>query len=176
MDRILESFLKRQQEEGLGLAADSDIVDLLPIGENPPQRYIAEFHCRGLVQTEEGEIRPWNRFTVGIFFASDYLRAVDPFAMFRLFGPPTPEHPNVHVWHPNVSARAPILCPGKILPGMSLTDLLHQLYELFSFQRFNPREDDCLNRFCCAWARSNADRFPVDNRPMRRRTLNLEVV
>ena len=80
MDRILESFLKRQLEEGLKLAAASDIVDLIPLGGPPPQHYVVDFHCRGLVRTGKGEIRQWNRFTVGIFFPTDYLRSANPFA------------------------------------------------------------------------------------------------
>ena len=173
MDRILESFLKRQLEEGLKLAAASDIVDLIPLGGPPPQHYVVDFHCRGLVRTGKGEIRQWNRFTVGIFFPTDYLRSANPFAMLRWFGPPTPEHPNVFVWHPNISVRAPIVCIGRIAPGMPLTDLLHQLYEIISYQRYTPVENDSLNRECCAWARSNAALFPTDSRPLKRRTLNL---
>jgi hypothetical protein len=173
-DKIFEVFLSRQLQEGLALAAASDIVDLWPLDEQPPQRYIADFHCRGLVRTKDGEIREWNHFTVGIFFPHGYLRVADPFAMLRLFGPPTLEHPDVFVWHPNISVRAPLICVGKITPGMSLTDLLHQLYEIISYQRYTPNEHDSLNKACCSWARANSGLFPMDNRPLKQRTLNLE--
>ena len=175
MDRIFENFLKRQLEEGLELAEASDIVDLLALDGPLPQHYIADFHCRGLVRTEKGEIRQWNHFTVGIHFPADYLRSADPFAMLRWFGPPTAEHPTTFVWHPNISVKAPLICVGRITPGMPLTGLLHQLYEIISYQNYTPNEHDSLNKPCCAWARSNADLFPVDNRPLRRRALNLEV-
>ena len=98
-DRIFEIFLNRQLEEGLELAATSDIVDLLPVDGPPPQHYIADFHCRGLVRSKEGAIREWDRFTVGIYFPADYLRAVDPFSILRWFGPPTREHPDIFAWH-----------------------------------------------------------------------------
>ena len=143
-------------------------------GGPPPQHYIADFHCCGLVRTKEGEIRKWNKFTVGIHFPSDYLRSVDPFAILRWFAPPTPEHPDVFVWHPNISVKAPLICAGQISPGMSLVDLLHQLYEIISYQRYTPNEFDSLNKECCAWARENSELFPTDNRPLKRRKLNLE--
>ena len=175
MDRILESFLNRQKEQGLELANDSDILDLYPLDGPPPQHYIAEFHCRGLVRTGDGQIRQWDRFTVGIHLPDNYLRSVDPFAMLRWLGPPTSEHRTTFVWHPNISDKAPVICVGRISPGMPLTDLLHQLYEIISFQNYCPNEYDSLNAACCSWARSNASLFPLECRALRRRTLNLEV-
>ena len=174
-DRIFEIFLNRQLEEGLELAATSDIVDLLPVDGPPPQHYIADFHCRGLVRSKEGAIREWDRFTVGIYFPADYLRAVDPFSILRWFGPPTREHPDIFAWHPNISNRAPFICVGKIAPGMSLTDLLHQLYEIISYQRYTPNEFDSLNKDWCSWTRTNAGLFPIDSRPLKRRNIDLEI-
>lgn len=173
-DNVLEAFLWRQLEEGLALAAASDIVDLLPLDGPPPQHYIANFHCRGLVRTRDGEIREWDHFAVGIYFPRSYLRQADPFTMLRWFAPPTEDDPDVEVWHPNIATNAPLVCIGRIAPGMSLKDILHQLYEVISYQRYTPNEFDSLNKACCAWARSNTNRFPTDNRPLKRRVLNLE--
>lgn len=173
-DKILEAFLERQQEEGFKLAASSDILELLALGAEPPQRYIAEFSCRGLVRTGKNEIKEWKHFRVGIHFDANYLRSVNPFTMLTWLGPPDPEHPSTYPWHPNVSARAPLVCVGRISPAMPLTDLLHQLYEIITYQRFTPNEFDALNRECCAWARANLDRFPLDIHPLKRRILNLE--
>jgi hypothetical protein len=47
---------------------------------------------------------------------------------------------------------------------MTLLSLLQQLYQMITWQRFTPREDDALNREACAWARKNMHRFPVDPR------------
>jgi hypothetical protein len=47
---------------------------------------------------------------------------------------------------------------------MSLLSLLHQLYQLITWQRFTPREDDALNKVACSWARKHLDRFPIDPR------------
>jgi hypothetical protein len=96
--------------------------------------------------------------------------------MLRWFGPPTEQHPDVMVWHPNIAVHAPMICIGRIAPGTSLKDLLHRLYEVISYQRYTPNEFDSLNKACCAWARANADRFPTDRRPLKRRALNLEAV
>ena len=83
------------------------------------------------------------------------------------FGPP-------NVWHPNIAHAAPFICVGRLGPGTPLVDLLYQCYEVLTYFRFNPREDDCLNPAACAWARQNADRFPLDDRPLKRRRIELE--
>jgi hypothetical protein len=164
-DPILRAFLLRQAEDGRALAAASDILDLdcLPTG----QHFVAHFNCRGLVQ-EYGEVREISGFDVGIFFGSDYLRAASPFEVLRLFGPP-------NTYHPNISFAAPFICVGHIAPGMPLTDLLYQVYEILTYQKLTPREDDALNKEACRWARTNLHRFPIDRRPLKRRTLALEV-
>lgn len=173
-DKIFEAFLWRQFDEGTALDAASDIVDLLPLDGPPPQHYIVDFYCRGLVRARDGEIREWNHFTVGIYFPPTYLRQADPFAIIRWFGPPTEEDPDITIWHPNIADKAPIVCIGRVTPGMSLKDLLYQLYEVISYQRYTPNEFDSLNKACCAWARANANLFPTDGRPLKRRTLHLE--
>ena len=55
-DRILEAFLVRQAEEGLALAAESDLLTLLPFG-SPPDRYLVELRCTGLVERAPGRHR-----------------------------------------------------------------------------------------------------------------------
>jgi hypothetical protein len=177
-DRIFTGFLERQMKEGSELDAASDIVDLLPLetpGDGPPQRYIADLHCRGLVQTEDNEIQEWNDFSVGIYFPAGYLRSADPFIVLTWLGPPSVKHPNLFTYHPNIAMKAPLICVGPIAPGMPLVDLVHQTYEIVSYQKFTPNELDSLNKSACSWARSNGHRFPLDNRPLKRRTLNLDV-
>jgi hypothetical protein len=164
-DPIFRAFLLRQVEEGRALAAVSDILDLdcLPTG----QHFVAHFNCRGLVQ-EYGEIRERSGFDVGIYFGSDYLRAVNPFEVLTLFSPP-------NTFHPNISFGAPFICVGRIAPGTSLVDLIYQTFAILAYQKLTPREDDALNKEACRWARANQHRFPVDRRPLKRRALALEV-
>ena len=166
-DPIFDNFLLRQMEEGMALATSSDLLELA-VSPIAPPHFVATFHCKGLVQLEDGSIEEANFFQAGIWFPPDYLRRVDPFDIVRWFGPS-------NIFHPNISVIAPLVCLGRISPGTGLTDLLMQLYDIITYNKFTPREDDCLNKACCSWVRDHQHRFPVDRRPLKRRPLNLEV-
>jgi len=154
-DLVLESFLEAQFVAARALAEASDILELWPADT---RRYVAHFDCRGLVR-EAGQIREREgRFTAGIFFPPDYLRRVEPALVVTWLQP-------VNIWHPNIAP--PLICVGRIPPGTPLVDLLHQVYEIITWQRFTPNEYDALNRPACQWARNHPERFPVDNRPLR---------
>src|SRR5438105_3063891 len=118
-DRILVAFLKKQQEEGMALAGQSDILKLSALGPLP-QHYVATFHCKGLVQENGGAIVEANRFVVGYYFSDDYLRVVDPGQTVVLFEPS-------RTWHPNI--RSPFMCLGRIAPATSLVDLIYRSFE-----------------------------------------------
>jgi hypothetical protein len=160
-DRVLASFLARQQEEGLALAAESDLVRLLPLGV-PADRYLVEFRCKGLVERAAGEIVEADRFQVAVRFPADYLRTVNPFQVLTFLGPR-------NVWHPNIAATKPVICVGRLAPGTGLVDLIYQVFEILTWHKVTMREDDALNRAACEWARGHRDRFPVDRRPLKRR-------
>ncbi len=164
-DKILEAFLKRQSEETLALNAASDLVKVLPVEGDPPQRYVTEFYCNGLVW-RNGAIVEGNQFAVGIWMPDDYLRHTNPAQVLTWLSPPT-------VWHPNV--LAPYVCIGPIAPGTSLTDLIHRLYDVITYNKVTMREDNALNKNACVWARQNLHRFPVDRRPLKRRRIALQV-
>ena len=165
-DPIYERFMRRQYEEALELVSSSDLLRLHVPPLSPPH-FVAEFLCNGLVREGDGEIRQASEFHVGIWFPPDYLRRAEPFEMLRLFTP--------NVWHPNVSREHPLICIGRLTPGTSLVDIMYQLFDVLSYQKYNPRENDSLNKTACAWARENQDRFPIDRRPLKRRALSLEV-
>jgi ubiquitin-protein ligase len=165
-DTIYQRFMERQRAEGLALAESSDILRL-HIPPMAPPHFVAEYLCKGMIRDAAGDIKEANNFQVGVWFPSDYLRRADPFEMLRVFTP--------GVWHPNVSADLPMICIGRLTPNTSLVDILYQIYDILTYQKYNPREDDSLNRAACSWARANQDRFPIDRRPLKRRSLNLEV-
>lgn len=167
-DPVFAAFLRRQQEEGEALARASDLVEVLPIDGPPARRYLVRFHCTGLVRPPGGEPREACRFEVGIWFPSDYLRRADPFQVLTWLGPR-------HVFHPNISVTAPVLCVGRFLPGTALVDLVYQCFEIITFNKVTMREDDALNHEACVWARANQQRFPIDRRPLKRRPLRLEL-
>jgi len=165
-DRIFAEFLGRQYQEGMALAAESDILKLVPQNGHLSDRYIAEFFCRGLVQNDAGEVVEFNRFAIGVWFPEDYLRRVDESLIVTYFGPaPRP-------WHPNI--RAPFICT-HIAPGTPLVDILYNCYELFTW-RLKYTGDEGLNHAAAQWARhQDPSWFPIDRRPLRRRKLKLEV-
>lgn len=165
-DRILHAFLERQYRDGMALAAASDLLDLVPIGPEPPQRYVATFTCKGLVKAPDGAIVEADRFVVGIWLPDDYLRAADPFAVLTWLGPRT-------IFHANVSDVAPFMCIGTLTPGTPLVDLLFRCFELITYNRVAPH--DALNRDASAWALRNMSRFPVDRRPLKRRRADFVV-
>ncbi len=165
-DPVFRAFLERQAEEGRALARASDILELecLPTG----QHFIASYYCRGFVRGRDGVVREGEFFQAGLFFGADYLRTARPFETLTLLSP-------FDVYHPNMAYGAPLICVGKIAPGMAIVDLLYQVYEIFSWQRLTAREDDALNKEACRWARDNQALFPADRRPLKRRPLRLEV-
>jgi ubiquitin-protein ligase len=166
-DIIYQRFMERQRADGMALAESSDILRL-HIPPMAPPHFVAEFFCKGLIRDAAGEIKEASRFQVGVWFPNDYLRRADPFEMVRLFTP--------GVWHPNVSADLPLICTGRITPGTPLVDILFQIFDILTYQKYNPREDDALNKAACSWARDHKDLFPIDRRPLKRRSLSLEVM
>ncbi|MBN2507575.1 MAG: hypothetical protein JXQ71_12860 [Verrucomicrobia bacterium] len=158
-DKVFEGFLERQREQGMALARESDLLVLHPLDPAPGQHYLAEFHCRGLVRRANGQVLEATQFGVGIWFPPDYLRRAAVPEVLTWLGP----H---NAWHPNVLGT--YVCPGHLEPGTSLVDLLYQLFEIIVYVKWNPRENDALNRVACAWARSHKSMFPIDLRPLKR--------
>ena len=161
-DPVFDRFLQRQLEEGMALAAASDLLEL-EVYPFPPPSVVATFRCQGLVRLQNGAIAEADYFQAGIWFPPDYLRRVDPFETLRWFGPQ-------NIWHPNISDTMPLICVGRLAPGMPLVDILYQIFEVVTYNKYTPREDDCLNKACCGWARQNQHRFPVDRRPLNLKT------
>ena len=160
-DPVYERFLKRQLSEGLALASQSDLFELFP---QDLDRYVAVFHCKGLVRGADGVVSEASEFHTGIWFPSDYCRHVDPYTVLTWIFP-------FSIWHPNV--RVPLVCAGRIAPSTGLCDLIFQLYEIITYQNFATH--DALNGAAAQWARNNQHLLPVDRRPLKRRVLDLRV-
>jgi hypothetical protein len=166
-DRILASFLERQLEEGMALAAESDLFELLPVEPPYPQRYVVIYRCRGLILNAAGLVAEADRFMIGIKFPDDYLLTADPFTVLTWLGPQG-------AWHPQI--RPPFLCIGRLFPGTPLVDILYRAFEVITFNRVTMREDDALCQPACSWARRNGHRFPVDTRPLKRPGAGFDVI
>ena len=164
-DAVMNAFLRRQAEDGLALASQSDLVDIEPIG-TAADRFLVHFTCRGLIQRLDGSITESTDFVIGIWFPADYLRVANPFRVVTWLGP-------ANVWHPNIAIGAGAICVGRLAPGTGLVDLIYQCWEIITWNRVTMREDDALNLAACQWARAHQDRFPVDTRPLKRRALAL---
>ncbi len=159
-DQILQAFLQRQYDEGMELAAASDILNLVPVRGEPPSRYIMEFHCTGLTRVD-GAVGETAMSVVGLNFPADYLRRVANAAHILMWiHPPS-------VFHPNISDR--FICVGDIKPGTGIADIAHRVYEIISYQNFTPNESDSLSAEACVWTRQRMQCFPVDARPLKRR-------
>ena len=165
-DKVLAAFVARQREEGVALAAASDLCDLVPVDGALGQRYLADFRCTGLVQAESGEVVETDRSVIGIWFHDGYLREADPSRVLTWLEP-------WRIFHPNV--RAPFICIGHLAPGTPLVDLLYRCFEIITYNKVTMREDDALNKQACAWARRNQHRFPLDRRPLKRRGVEFDV-
>ncbi len=157
-DTIFESFLAKQCEAGLALAADSDILALLPLGPPAPRQYLASYAARTFAQSRSGEIALVDRFDVTITFHDEYLRRPNPARVLTYEGP-------YRCFHPNVRGCGVCL---KLHPGMGLVDLLIAAYDLFTWRLYYVG-DNGLNGEASAWARrQDPSRFPTDPRPLRR--------
>lgn len=164
-DAIYEGFLRRQYEEGMALAAQSDVVTLRPMPGSSPSKYLAEFRCKGLIREGAGEPTEFPCLVVGIWLPEDYLRHVEPAQVLTYLGPsPFP-------WHPNF--RPPFIC-AHITPGTPLTGLLHLVFDLWTYNKVAVG-DGGLNPAAAAWFRSqDPARFPLERRSLKRRVLHLD--
>ncbi len=158
MDKIFMASLDAQHEQAQALA---DASDLLEVERLDSQRFLARFHSKALICEGDGEVREVNGFVVGYWFRESYLRFVEPLEVITWISPRS-------VFHPNV--RTPACCVGHISPGTPLIDLLYRTYEVVSCQNVMPSEKESLNPAACQWARNNQNRFPLDDRPLKRRS------
>lgn len=167
-DPILNSFLHRQREEALALARASDLVEIWPIAGEPPNRYRIRLRCKGLVRRDGEEVREASLFELEVWFPSDYLRRADPFQVLTWIGPR-------EVFHPNISAFSPLICIGRLIRGTPLVDIVYRCFDVITYNNVTMVEQDSLNKSACEWARQNRNRFPIDTRPLKRRTLSFAV-
>jgi hypothetical protein len=167
MDNIFDLFLRQQLEEGIALAAQSDLLELHPLrrGDRPPQHYIARFRCNGFVEIS-GRISVANRWDVGIYFPNHYLQEANSFEVFSWLHP-------INIFHPNI--QSPFVCVGArfMRPATKLVEILFQLHSIISYSKWAAHSP--LNETAAQWARENQHLFPADKRPLKRRTLDLQI-
>jgi hypothetical protein len=165
-DPILQRFLQRQLEEGLALCAASDLVRLQPVAGLPPFQYFARFACKGLARTRSGQVLEHDLWQIAIQFPPDYLRSqIHPSQLLAFLG--MGERLDLLPWHPNI--RDCFVCL-EVTPGMTLVEIVYGLFDLLTWRLYSTR-DEGLNHAAAQWARNQPpERFPVDRRPLKRRT------
>ena len=161
MDKILSLWLTEEKQRAFGLAEESAVLDVRCVDL---QHFVASFYTKGLVRGDDGVIREADHFDVGYWFSDSYLRHVTDRDVATWLAP-------AEIYHPNVNP--PYCCLGPIAPGTSLVDLIYRTYEVISYQNVMPAENDALNLAACQWARHNQHRFPLDDRPLKRRSGDL---
>ena len=157
-DLVRRSFLLAQEQEGLRLAEESDILSIEPLGPSPHERYVLRFEARSVLADRDGPREEAGTFAVGVWFPSDYHERVVIPQVLTWLGPRDFFHPNV---------LGPFICLGPFRPGTPLVEICFRVYSVISWQNYglaNP-----LNDAAAAWARRHMDRFPVDARPLKRR-------
>lgn len=160
-DRVLQAFLQSQNDEGMELASQSSILELRPAHGNPPYSYLAGFDAPTLVRLDSGEVVIRNGFLAGIYFAPEHLHLVVSAQCLGFLEPK-------NIWHPNI--KTPFICLGKIAPGTGLCELLMRIYEVATFMRYTPREDNALNIAACQYVRRRVPFRPLTALPLKNRT------
>ena len=151
-DPIFKSFFINECEE---LSA---MVELNPgflrVTAVPPNAFLVQFICKGLLREPGGEIEEAPAFVVGIRLPANYCReAPDPTAIAHVIAP---HHP----WHPNVHGPSGRICVGHIGPSTSVADLIMQIYTILIYRNYATH--DGLSPEAAQWARHHQDRFPLE--------------
>jgi hypothetical protein len=157
-NKVREAFLRAQLEAAKELTERSDIVEVTPLEGDPPERYIADFRCKSYARSGDS-VHLVDRVLVGIQLPENYLHVFEPQRVIAVLAP-------LNLWHPNV--RGPLLCPGFLIPGTPLVDLVTQVYEVLTAHRITLAEQRALHPEVCSWARANRSSFPTERRPLRR--------
>ena len=170
-DPVLEAFLAQQSDDAQELEQKSTVMELAVVDGDPPQRYVATFHARGLVQSPGGpQEADVARF--GIWLPDDYLMDDVDLAQMPIV---TYLGPHPRPWHPNMLPFPPFIVCMHMVSGTPLVALLRGAYELWTYQLVST-SDNGLNPSAASWARSQPpERFPVDPRPLTGRRSGLKV-
>ena len=170
-DPVLQAFLGQQLEGARQLERMSTVMQLAIFDGDPPQRYVATFHAKGLVQNRDG-VQESDLASFGIWLPDDYLRDDIDLAHMPIL---TYLGPHPRPWHPNILPFPPYVVCVHVAPGTPLPALLRAAYEIHTYQLVSVG-DNGLNPEASAWVRSQpAGRFPVDPRPLTGRRSGVTV-
>jgi len=126
----------------------------------PPNIFMVKLRCAHMVMEDDQVQRSEEPSLIAIQLPGDYLRRTyqHPGQILSLVVPR-------NCWHPNLSW--PHICAGNIAPGTPVVELVLRCYEIFTYNKFTPEENDCLNPLACRWARQHMQQFPLESEPLR---------
>jgi hypothetical protein len=169
MDRSFATFCRRQAEDGLALASQSDLFRLLPeeTPGGPPQTFWAFFSCRTYVRRQGQVVKAAPLTAVRIYFAADYLREVRPYEVVCLRTP-------ADIFHPNIHPIDGTVCVGEsfLRPSTPLTEIIYQVFSILTWAKWSHF---ALNGEAAEWARNHPEALPADTRGLKRRNLGINV-
>lgn len=153
-DPIFESFYAQQCREAKAMEALNP--DLLRIKSVPPDGFLVQILCKGLLRAPGGTVEEAPAFVVGLRLPADYLRdAPNPVGIASIIAPNFPHHPNVH-------AASGQMCLGHLRAATPVTDIIIQVTEILTWVNFATH--DVLSPEAAQWARNHLDRFPLERR------------
>ena len=139
--------LQADYEQVRDIFADHPRIRLVETEGTPPEKYVVEFHVRGLIQQREGELEEGGVHRAEIFLPMAYPRC-PPFC--RMVTP---------VFHPNIDPQK--ICIGDHWSaGQRLAHLIARIAEMITYQSYNVKSP--LNAEAAAWAEQNMGRLPLE--------------
>ena len=183
MDDIFRSFLDDSYTKTAELAAESDILRVIPHPlTHPPTLYLLVFEpmeylrdtTSGVVEVAKGVL------PVEVRFPLDYLRSTDPVLYLKiatLVDPVTFALPHPDFFHPNHDPLTGALCLGaNFRPGTPLNALIWHLYDILTYANFSVHEHNALNPAACRYWREHPEEVSrLRITPLRRRRLKATV-
>lgn len=159
---IRETRLRNDYNKLRELVSRSDFIRIMSSDGMPPERYVIEFTCRGVEQVRANG----TPILAESHQVSVYLHAEYPLKQPQLKWMTPIFHPNIHV--------TGAVCIGAWWPAKTLDELMLTLAEMVQYKNYDPK--DPMNSKAAAWALRNQRMFPIDDRPLKGRSLSDMIV
>lgn len=159
---IRETRLRNDHQRMRELVDRSQLIQVVQTDGDPPEKYLVRFTCRGVEKLRPGG-QPVYRENHEV---SIYLHAEYPLKQPQLKWLTPIFHPNIH------SSGA--VCIGAWWPAKTLDELILTLGEMVQYKNLGPK--DPMNSRAAAWAIRNRRHFPVDDRPLKGRSVEEQIV
>lgn len=120
----------------------------------PPEKYLIVFSCKGLKKDQNGEIVEATEHAMEVVFNVDY-----------------PVKPPRFVWltpifHPNI--YAPFICNADLAFPISATldQIALMTGKMIQFRHYNMDDPLAMTHDVVAWCKANPERLPIDSRDL----------